>query len=202
MRVGHHLLLFSFLIFAFLFCSTGSFLEAQDRTAAGFGFQQLTPSTRYRLVPPGPKVLARSPSLTLTTLTAKQRKVFLAMEEGRGDGGGADVSQLSAVQFYYSGSACEDAEAILFREDCGGEPCNVIGLRWTETSPANSEGVLVFVDDEQFGDPIAGILQDILDDGAGPDINGLHLVGLEPGEHVIRIEELNNGTLEELTRTG
>ena len=61
--------------------------------------------------------------------------------------------------------------------------------------------VLVFVDDEQFGDPIAGILQDILDDGAGPDINGLNLVGLEPGEQVIRIEELNNGTLEELTLT-
>ena len=201
MRVGYHLLLFSLLIFAFLFCATGSFLAAQDRTAEGFSFQQLAPSTRYRLVPPGPKVLARSPSLTLTTLTAKQRKVFLAMEEGRGDGGGADVSELFAVQFYYSNSTCEDAEAVLFREDCDGEPCNVVGLRWTETSPANSEGVLVFVDDEQFGDPIAGILQDILDDGAEPDVNGLNLVGLEAGEHVIRIEELNNGTLEELTLT-
>ena len=200
MRVGHHLLLFSILVFAFLFCAAGSFLGAQDRTAAGFGFQQLAPSTRYRLVPPGPRVLARSPSLTLTALTAKQRKVFLAVEEERGDGGGADVSELSAVQFYYSSSSCEDAEAVLFREDCGGEPCNVIGLSWAETSPANSEGILIFINDEQYGDAVTGIPQVTLDN-AGSGINGFDIVGLEAGEHSIRIEELNNGTLDELTLT-
>ena len=41
MRGGHHLLLFSILTFAFLFCATDSFLGAQGRTAASFGFQQL-----------------------------------------------------------------------------------------------------------------------------------------------------------------
>ena len=199
MRVGHHH--FSLLVFAFLFCVANPPLDAGDLPATGLSIEQRVPSTRYRLVPPGPKVIARSEGVTLTTLTARQREVFRAMEENRGDGGGADLSALNVVQFYYSGSSCENGEALLFRQDCGGEACNVLGLRWTETSPANSDGVLIFVDDEQFGDPIAGILQDILDDGTGPDINGFNLVGIEAGEHTIRIEELNNGTLEELTLT-
>ena len=199
MRVGHHH--FSLLVFAFLFCVANPPLDAGDLPATGLSIEQRVPSTRYRLVPPGPKVIARSEGVTLTTLTARQREVFRAMEENRGDGGGADLSALNVVQFYYSGSSCENDEALLFRQDCGGEACNVLGLRWTETSPANSDGVLIFVDDEQFGDPIAGILQDILDDGTGPDINGFNLVGIEAGEHTIRIEELNNGTLEELTLT-
>ena len=199
MRVGHHH--FSLLVFAFLFCVANPPLDAGDLPATGLSIEQRVPSTRYRLVPPGPKVIARSEGVTLTTLTARQRGVFRAMEENRGDGGGADLSALNVVQFYYSGSSCENGEALLFRQDCGGEACNVLGLRWTETSPANSDGVLIFVDDEQFGDPIAGILQDILDDGTGPDINGFNLVGIEAGEHTIRIEELNNGTLEELTLT-
>ena len=199
MRVGHHH--FSLLVFAFLFCVANPPLDAGDLPATSLNIEQRVPSTRYHLVPPGPKVIARSEGVALTTLTARQREIFRAMEENRGDGGGADLSALNVVQFYYSGSSCENDEALLFRQDCGGEACNVLGLRWTETSPANSDGILVFVDDEQFGDPVAGILQDILDDGTGPDINGFNLVGIEAGEHTIRIEELNNGTLEELTLT-
>ena len=199
MRVGHHH--FSLLVFTFLFYVANPPLDAGDLPATSLNIEQRVPSTRYRLVPPGPKVIARSEGVALTTLTARQREIFRAMEENRGDGGGADLSALNVVQFYYSGSSCENDEALLFRQDCGGEACNVLGLRWTETSPANSDGILVFVDDEQFGDPVAGILQDILDDGTGPDINGFNLVGIEAGEHTIRIEELNNGTLEELTLT-
>ncbi|MEE3053156.1 MAG: thrombospondin type 3 repeat-containing protein [Planctomycetota bacterium] len=196
MRVGHHH--FSLLVFAFLFCVANPPLDAGDLPATGLSIEQRVPSTRYRLVPPRPEILARSGGITLTSLSSQQRKVFQAMDKGRGEGGGANVSGLQATQFYYSESTCEDADAQTFREDCGDEPCNVIGLRWTESSPANSEGILVFVDDDQFGDPVDGILQDILDAGQA-NVNGLNLVGLEAGEHFIRIEELNNGTLEELS---
>ena len=92
------------------------------------------------------------------------------------------MGSLQAIQFYYAESSCNDADAQLYKEDCGGEPCNVVGLRWEESLPANSDGVLLFVDDEQFGDAITGILPDILE--TGNNINGLNLSGLEPGQRI------------------
>lgn len=195
MRVGYRPL--SVITFAFIFSLAVSLLDAEDLPQAGYRLQPRAPSTQYRLVEPRPKVLSRGRIATVTSLSNRQRQVLGAMNHRGGDGGGADVGGLQAIQFYYAESTCTDPDAELFREDCGGEPCNVIGLRWEETSPANVEGVLLFVDDEQFGNPVAGILPDIL--ATGNNINGLNLTGLEAGEHFIRIEELNNGTLEELS---
>ena len=199
MRVGHHH--FSSLsVFALLFCAMAPALDAGDVPVAGLSLQERVPSTRYRLVPPRPEVIARSGGIALTSITERQRMVFRTMNERSGDGGGADVSALSAIQFYYSESSCEDEAATGFRQDCGGEACNVLTLLWTETSPANSEGVLIFVDDEQFGEQ-PGIPQAVLDTPGSNNLNAFNLVGIEAGEHIIRIEELNNGTLEEMTLT-
>ncbi|MCH2585006.1 MAG: thrombospondin type 3 repeat-containing protein [Planctomycetes bacterium] len=195
MRVGHHLL--SIITFAIYFTLAASALMAGDQPEAGYRLQLREPSAQYRLVEPRPRVLSRGRNATVTSLSAHQQQVLSAMNQRAGDGGGADVGSLQAIQFYYAESSCTDADSQLYKEDCGGEPCNVVGLRWEESIPANSEGVLLFVDDEQFGDPVAGILPDILE--TGNNINGLNLTGLEPGEHFIRIEELNNGTLEELS---
>ena len=195
MRVGHRLL--SVISFAIFFTMAASLLTAEDLPQAGYRLQPREPSAQYRLVKPRPRILSRGRNATVTSLSARQQQVLSAMNRRDGDGGGADVSSLQAIQFYYAESSCADADSELYKEDCGGEPCNVIGLRWEESIPANSDGVLLFVDDEQFGDPVTGILPDILE--TGNNINGLNLIGLEPGEHFIRIEELNNGTLEELS---
>ena len=100
MRVGHRLL--SVITFAILFTLAASLLTAGDLPPAGYRLQLREPSAQYRLVKPRPRVLSRGRNATVTSLSARQQQVLSAMNHRAGDGGGADVGSLQAIQFYYA----------------------------------------------------------------------------------------------------
>jgi hypothetical protein len=106
-----------------------------------------------------------------------------AKRQARGDGGGASVENLFAMQARYRNSNCP------FIPEGGAEPANVIFLFWDNPS-ANPLGVDVFLD--------GSLLTTVQDNPQNPAQTVFPIAGIEGGVHVFRVEEGNEGTSAEV----